>query len=111
MPPVAESRIWYLLPNKNLKVKFDTYFRTKIFTDWSIEKMSKKQAILITGCDSGFGYSLTCHLASKHPEFLTIACCYSMNSEGKSKIGYGHLQTVGKKNQTCPKMCCKKYQF
>ena len=52
--------------------------------------MSKKQAILITGCDSGFGYSLTCHLASKHPEFLTIACCYSMNSEGKSKIGYGY---------------------
>ena len=51
--------------------------------------MSKKQAILITGCDSGFGYSLTCHLASKHPEFLTIACCYSMNSEGKRKIGDG----------------------
>ena len=51
--------------------------------------MLKKQAILITGCDSGFGYSLACHLASKHPEFLTIACCYSMNSEGKSRIGCG----------------------
>ena len=48
--------------------------------------MTKKQAILITGCDSGFGYSLACHLASKHPEFLTIACCYSMNSEGAQNL-------------------------
>lgn len=78
----------------------------------SIEKMSKKQAILITGCDSGFGYSLTCHLASRHPEFLTIACCYSMNSEGKSKVGYGlYIYILLEKIKNCKKMCCKKYRF
>ena len=47
---------------------------------------SKRKVILISGCDSGFGYSLACHLALKHPEFLTVACCYLMDSEGAQDL-------------------------
>ena len=52
----------------------------------------KKKVILITGCDSGFGFSLACHTSETHGEdFLTIACSYysSKGSEilrGKSNV-------------------------
>ncbi len=38
--------------------------------------IEKKKAILITGCDSGFGFSLASHLSETKPDILTIACCY-----------------------------------
>ena len=51
----------------------------------SINNKEKKKVILITGCDSGFGFSLACHMSEKHgQDFLTIACSY-FPSEG-SKI-------------------------
>lgn len=50
-----------------------------------INNNGKKKVILITGCDSGFGFSLACHMSEKHgQDFLTIACSY-FPSEG-SKI-------------------------
>lgn len=45
-----------------------------------------KKAVLITGCDSGFGYSLACHMAENHPDFVTIACCYESDSEGAQDL-------------------------
>ena len=47
----------------------------------------KKKAIFITGCDSGFGYSLILHHLEKFDEsneHILIAGCYfpSGNSEG-----------------------------
>lgn len=56
---------------------------------------SKKKAVLISGCDSGFGYSLACHLAEKHVDLITFACCYQHDSEGaknlRSKGGNIHV--------------------
>jgi 3-hydroxybutyrate dehydrogenase len=43
-----------------------------------------KKAILITGCDSGFGFSLACHLSETKPDLLTLACCYIADSEGST---------------------------
>ena len=50
--------------------------------------MEYKQAILITGCDSGFGFSLALHLAEKH-QFIILACIYESESEG-AKILKSH---------------------
>ena len=41
-----------------------------------------KKVILITGCDSGFGFSLACHMSENPQNYLTLACCYIPNSEG-----------------------------
>ena len=46
----------------------------------------KQKVILITGCDSGFGYSLACHVAEKHPKFKLVACCFEMDSEGAKDL-------------------------
>ena len=44
---------------------------------WNILKReSKKKSVLITGCDSGFGFSLASHLSETRPDVLTIACCF-----------------------------------
>lgn len=43
---------------------------------------SLKKAVLITGCDSGFGFSLACHMSENHPEFLTVATTFFPDSEG-----------------------------
>lgn len=54
-----------------------------------------KKAILITGCDSGFGFSLACHMSEHHPEFLTIVTTYFLDSEGASILrSKAHLQVV-----------------
>ena len=45
-----------------------------------------KKAILITGCDSGFGFSLAMHLQENHPDLITFACCYNMESEGAKQL-------------------------
>ena len=44
------------------------------------------KAILITGCDSGFGFSLVNHLSENHRDYLAIACCYDANSEGAKEL-------------------------
>ena len=55
--------------------------------DRNMATTKSKKVILITGCDSGFGYSLACHMADHHgPEFLTIACSYEPNSEGSEVL-------------------------
>ena len=48
--------------------------------------MTMSKAILITGCDSGFGYSLVCHMSENHPDFLTLACCYDTDSQGAKEL-------------------------
>ncbi len=45
-----------------------------------------KKAVLITGCDTGFGHSLALHLAENHPNWLTFACCFDSNSEGAKAL-------------------------
>ena len=54
-----------------------------------------KKAVLISGCDTGFGYSLACNLAEKHKDLITFACCFQEDSEGalslKSKGGNLHV--------------------
>lgn len=59
------------------------HFPTKMATTTSLLFGDKKKVILITGCDSGFGFSLACHMSDTHrEEFLTIACSYFSSSEG-----------------------------
>ena len=49
-------------------------------------KMEKKKVILITGCDSGFGYSLACHVTEQHLKMILVACCFCMDSEGAKDL-------------------------
>ena len=46
----------------------------------------EKRAVLITGCDSGVGFSLASHLNDTHPDLLTLACCYESSSEGALQL-------------------------
>ena len=49
-------------------------------------KMEKKKVILITGTDSGFGYSLARHVAEQHLKMILVACCFCMDSEGAKDL-------------------------
>ena len=49
-------------------------------------KIEKKKVVLITGTDTGFGYSLACHVAEQHTMFLLIACCFCLDSEGAKDL-------------------------
>ena len=61
-----------------------------------------KKAVFITGCDSGFGYSLATHMlenqvkgrAEKYADFVVIAGCYYPNgsTEGADKLRQTALQ-------------------
>ena len=46
----------------------------------------KKKVVLITGCDSGFGYSLARHVAEQHLTIILVACCFCMDSEGAKDL-------------------------
>lgn len=75
--------------------------------------MSPKKAILITGCDSGFGYSLACHLSENHPEIIALPCCYQMDSKGaqslRSKTKYVlHLDVMNEESVLSVKEQIKK---
>ena len=45
-----------------------------------------KHAILITGCDTGFGFSLALDQAEKEADHLVLACCYQPESEGAKQL-------------------------
>ena len=45
-----------------------------------------KHAILITGCDTGFGFSLALDQAEKEANLLVLACCYQPESEGAKQL-------------------------
>jgi len=51
---------------------------------------TKKRAVFITGCDSGFGYSLASHMLEdrKYSDFVVIAGCFFPNgkTEGPDKL-------------------------
>ena len=49
-------------------------------------RMEKKKVMLITGTDSGFGYSLACHVAEQHLKMILVACCFCMDSEGAKDL-------------------------
>ena len=62
-----------------------------------------KKAVFITGCDSGFGYSLATHMlenqangsrAEKYADFVVIAGCYypNGNTEGAERLRQTALQ-------------------
>ena len=76
----------------NFKMKSNCYQLLSNCYDTNLEmstynkSLSKTKVILITGCDSGFGYSLACHVPEKHPTFLLIACCLSCESEGAKDL-------------------------
>ena len=74
----------------NFKMKSNCYQLLSNCYDTNLEmstySASKTKIVLITGCDSGFGYSLACHVPEKHPTFLLIACCFSMQSEGAKDL-------------------------
>jgi len=46
--------------------------------------LPEKRAILITGCDTGFGYHLA--LRAKKSGFRVFACCFSKTSDGASAL-------------------------
>ena len=76
----------------NFKIKSNCYQLLSNCYDTNLEmstynkSVSKTKVILITGCDSGFGYSLACHVPEQHPTFLLIACCFCIDSEGAKDL-------------------------
>ena len=76
----------------NFKMKSNCYQLLSNCYDTNLEmstynkSVSKTKVILITGCDSGFGYSLACHVPEQHPTFLLIACCFCIDSEGAKDL-------------------------
>ena len=76
----------------NFKIKSNCYQLLSNCCDTNLEmstynqSVSKTKVILITGCDSGFGYSLACHVPEQHPTFLLIACCFCIDSEGAKDL-------------------------
>ena len=58
------------------------------------------KAVLITGCDSGFGYSLALHLAA-NTDLVIIAGCYvpdgdRTGADSLDKDSGGKIHVVGK---------------
>ena len=50
------------------------------------KQVMMKHAILITGCDTGFGFSLALDQAEKEADLLVLACCYQPESEGAKQL-------------------------
>lgn len=55
---------------------------------------NRNQIILITGCDSGFGFSLAVH-CHKTLDMTVIACCHMHhNSDGRNALGAMGIHTI-----------------
>ena len=64
------------------------------------------KVILITGCDSGFGYSLALH-CHENTELTVVAACHNPNSPGSESLtrsSNGRIHVVGEKSHNC--LCC-----
>ena len=58
--------------------------RRFVHSFFPIHIIPEKRAILITGCDTGFGYHLA--LRAKKFGFSVFACCFSESSDGASEL-------------------------